>query len=220
MKQFFDPASTSLKVCGVTLAEDAQRLIELGVEAVGVNFWPKSKRYIAPELAHDFLAPLAGKILRVGVFVNAEAEHVIKLLENGTIDVAQFHGDESVEYCQQFKNLGFPFIRGLGVKNADSLNQIHAYGADAILLDAHAPGVYGGTGAAFDWSLARKVIEENPGCPILLAGGITQDNAEQATREVAPAALDLASGSESAPGIKDFDKIAAIQAGMKSALFG
>lgn len=217
MNNIFDPSSTSLKVCGITLASDAEQLVMLGVEALGVNFWPKSKRYIDPAKAHEFLAPLAGKILRVGVFVNAEAEHVLELLKNGTIDVAQFHGDESATYCQQFKNLGFPYIRALGVKNAESLNDIHTYGADAILLDAHAPGVYGGTGAAFDWSLARKVIEENPGFPILLAGGITTENAEQATRDVAPAALDLASGSESAPGIKDFDKILAIQQGIQAA---
>ncbi|WP_018969764.1 phosphoribosylanthranilate isomerase [Rubritalea marina] len=217
MSSFFAPSNTSLKVCGITREEDARGLVEHGVEALGVNFWPQSKRYISPTKAHSILKPLADQILRVGVFVNADPSEVLDLLNNNTIDVAQFHGDESIEYCQAFKSHGYPFIRAIGVKNSDSLTNISEFGADAILLDAHAPGVYGGTGEAFDWTLARKLIDSNPQLPILLAGGITAENAELATRQVRPAALDLASGSESAPGVKDFDKILAIQRGIDRA---
>ncbi len=217
MNSFFEPSSTSLKVCGITLAEDAKQLVAEGIPALGVNFWPKSKRFIAPAKAAEFLPSLKGQILRVGVFVNAEPQQVLELLKNDIIDVAQFHGDESPEYCRAFAEAGHAFIRALGVKNADSIANILDYQATAILLDAHAPGVYGGTGDTFDWNLAQKVVAENPGLPILLAGGITLGNAEQATRAVRPAGLDLASGSESSPGIKDFEKIRAIQAGICAA---
>lgn len=216
MNHFFNTDSTSLKVCGITLAEDAQQLVAEGIPALGVNFWPESKRFITPAKAAEFLPTLKGKILRVGVFVNAEQQQVLKLLKNDTIDVAQFHGDETPEYCAAFTNAGYPFIRALGVKNANSLSNIHNYQATAILLDTHAPGVYGGTGDTFDWNHARTVIEENPKLPILLAGGITADNAAEATTAIHPAALDLASGSESSPGIKDFNKIRTIQAAINS----
>ena len=217
MNSFFNPSVTSLKVCGITNQDDAERLVVEGIPALGVNFWPKSKRYVTTEQATAFLPALQGKILRVGVFVNADPIAVFGLLSHGVIDVAQFHGDETPEYCAIFGDEGYPFIRALGVKNADSIANILDYKATAILLDAHAPGVYGGTGDTFDWNLAKKVVAENPELPILLAGGITSENAEQATRAVRPAGLDLASGSESAPGIKDFEKIRAIQAGIRAA---
>lgn len=216
MDLFLNTDATSLKVCGITSQTDAQQLVHEGIPALGVNFWPKSKRYVTPEAAAEFLPALKGKILRVGVFVNAEPADVLELLENDIIDVAQFHGDESPEYCAPFADAGWPFIRALGVKNADSLQNITNYKATAILLDAHAPGVYGGTGDTFDWNLAKRVIAENPDLPIMLAGGITADNAAEATAAVHPAALDLASGSESSPGVKDFDKIRAIQAAINS----
>lgn len=216
MDLFLNTDATSLKVCGITSQADAQQLVHEGIPALGVNFWPKSKRYVTPEAAAEFLPALKGKILRVGVFVNAEPADVLELLENDIIDVAQFHGDESPEYCAPFADAGWPFIRALGVKNADSLQNITNYKATAILLDAHAPGVYGGTGDTFDWNLAKRVIAENPDLPIMLAGGITADNAAEATAAVHPAALDLASGSESSPGVKDFDKIRAIQAAINS----
>jgi phosphoribosylanthranilate isomerase len=217
MNHFFDPSKTSLKVCGVTLEDDARQLVNEGIPALGVNFWPKSKRFLPPSKATEFLPALKGDILRVGVFVNAPAEEVIELLENDVIDVAQFHGDETPEYCAPFAEKGYPFIRAIGVKNAESLSNIHDYHATAILLDAHAPGVYGGTGDTFDWNLAKQFIEDTPTLPVLLAGGITSENAAEATATVHPAALDLASGSESSPGIKNFDKIRAIQAAIDSA---
>ncbi|MFC4992941.1 phosphoribosylanthranilate isomerase [Rubritalea tangerina] len=217
MNDFFDPSSTSLKVCGVTQPHDAHQLIEESIPALGVNFWPKSKRFIPPHQAAKFLKPIKNKILRVGVFVNADPNQVLDLLENDTIDVAQFHGDESPAYCAPFADANHPFIRALGVKDATSLTNLLDYRATAILLDAHAPGVYGGTGEAFDWNLAKKVIQQHPTLPILLAGGITAENAAQATASVHPAALDLASGSESSPGIKDFNKIRAIQDAIHSA---
>ncbi|MCP5535482.1 MAG: phosphoribosylanthranilate isomerase [Akkermansiaceae bacterium] len=209
---FLDPAQTSLKICGVTIAKDAERLIELGVEALGVNFWSQSKRYINPEIAASFLKSSKGKIIRVGVFVNAFPDIPRQLLEDDLIDIAQFHGDESPEYCAPFADASLPFIKAIGVKNKNSLEKITDYRATAILLDTPAPGVYGGTGEKFDWTHAQTFITEHPETPILLAGGINPDNAADAIRQVHPAALDIASGAELSPGIKDFKKVQALLA--------
>ncbi len=214
MEEFFG-AKTSLKICGITNKEDAQLLVDHRIDALGFNFWPQSKRYLSPDKA-SFSTQFSGQILRVGVFVNAEQSDILKLLTSSIIDVAQLHGDENIAYCQQFSEHGFPFIKAIGVKDINSLKNLPEYRADAILLDAHAPQVYGGTGDTFDWDLAKKVILENPELPIILAGGITTENAALATSQVHPCALDVASGAELSPGIKDFKKVISIQNAIRS----
>lgn len=208
---FLDPSTTSLKICGVTIAKDAEQLIALGVDALGVNFWSQSKRYVNPELAASFLKSAKGKIVRVGVFVNAYPDIPRKLIEDDLIDIAQFHGDETPDYCTPFANAGLPFIKAVGVKNKASLENVTDYRASAILLDTPAPGVYGGTGEKFDWTHACDFIQTHSEIPVLLAGGITPSNATDAVSQVHPAALDVASGAELSPGIKDFDKVRALQ---------
>jgi phosphoribosylanthranilate isomerase len=207
---FLSPDTTSLKICGITTAEDARQLATLGVPALGVNFWPQSKRYLSPEDARDVCLPLAGKILRVGVFVNADPSLVRELIKNNIIDVAQFHGDEPPAYCAPFADADIPFIKAVGVNNANSLTHLSDYRATAILLDTPAPGIYGGTGEKFDWTHARDFILTHPETPVLLAGGITPANAGDAIAMVHPAALDVASGAELSPGIKDFTKVKAL----------
>ncbi len=202
--------STSLKICGVTLAEDAQQLIDLSVDAMGVNFWPSSKRYLSPDDAKTILKFSGGKIVRVGVFVNADPALPRQLLEDDLIDLAQFHGDETPEYCSAFADDSLPFIKAIGVKNKESLVNIAQYRATAILLDTPAPGVYGGTGEKFDWTHAQNFINSHPDTPVLLAGGITPENSTDAISQVHPAALDIASGAELSPGIKDFEKVKAL----------
>lgn len=211
--RFLDPSFVSLKICGVTLGDDALRLIDAGVDALGVNFWPQSKRYIAPEKA-SWLQSLDGKILRVGVFVNENPELPLRLMEQGLIDVVQLHGDESPADASPYREAHIPFIKAIGVKTLEDLKQAAAFQAAAILLDAHAPGVYGGTGETFDWDAALDFKAHHPDLPIILAGGIVPDNAALAATTVMPAALDVASGAELAPGIKDFDKVAALLAAL------
>lgn len=213
--RFLDPAAPSLKICGVTSAADAIRLAELGVDALGANFWPQSKRYLAPELA-GFLRGLEGRILRVGVFVNADPELPLRLLQEGLIDVVQLHGDETPADAEPFAAAGIPFLKALGVRGPDDLVRASDFGAAGVLLDAHAPGVYGGTGQTIDWDLARSFVDANPDLPLILAGGITADNAAQAIAAVRPAALDIASGAESSPGVKDFAKVAALLAACRA----
>ena len=208
LERFLDPATVSLKICGVTTCEDADGLVNLGVDALGANFWPKSKRYLPPENA-AWLRDLAGRILRVGVFVNEGSELPLRLYHEGLIDAVQLHGDETPEDATPFRDAGVPFIKAIGVKTRADLARATEFGAAGILLDAHAPGIYGGTGEVFDWEVASGFRREHPELPIILAGGIVPENAGLAAMSVHPAALDIASGAEISPGVKDFQKVAA-----------
>ena len=211
LEQFLDPSSVALKICGVTTRADADALVTMGVDALGVNFWPHSKRYLPPTEA-GWLKGLEGRILRVGVFVNADPAEALRLIDDGLIDAIQAHGDESPADLETYRQAGVPFIKGIGVKTRASLAHATDFGASAILLDTHAPGVYGGTGEIFDWTAAIEFIAQHPEMPVILAGGIVPTNAAEAAARVRPAALDIASGAESAPGIKDFKTVAALLA--------
>jgi len=214
LQRFLDPASVSLKICGVTRHSDAAQLITLGVHALGINFWSGSKRYLPPGDA-AWLLEIAGKILRVGVFVNAPVELPLRLMRDGLLDVIQLHGDEAPADAEAYRSANIPFIKAIGVTSRADLVHAVSYGAAAILLDAHAPGVYGGTGEVFDWDVAKAFGEQHPGLPLILAGGIVPGNAALAASHVSPAALDVASGAELSPGIKDFSKVQALQASLQ-----
>lgn len=214
LQRFLDPAQVSLKICGVRNRGDAEQLVELGVDALGVNFWPQSKRHLAPQDA-AWLCGLAGKILRVGVFVNQPAELPLQLLADDMIDVVQLHGDEEPDAAAAYRTAGVPFIKAIGVSGAADLARAADFGAAAVLLDAHAPGIYGGTGETFDWNSAVDFKNRHPEIPIVLAGGITPENAAMAVATVHPAALDVASGAEISPGLKDFNKVSALLAAVR-----
>jgi phosphoribosylanthranilate isomerase len=213
LERFLDPASVSLKICGVTTRDDAAVLAALGVDAIGANFWPQSKRYLDPQVA-GWLKEFAGRFLRVGVFVNESPALPLRLVREGFIDVVQVHGDETPEDVRIYQESGVPFIKGIGVRTAGDLEQAADYHAAAILLDAHAPGVYGGTGITFDWNAARDFKQLHPEIPLILAGGIVPENAAAAAACVRPSALDVASGAELSPGIKDPSKVAALLAAL------
>lgn len=213
LARFLDPASVALKICGVTRRDDAEQLATLGVDALGVNFWPHSKRFVAPRQA-AWLGLLAGRILRVGVFVNQPATLALQLVRDGLLDVVQLHGDETPAEAAIYHNEGVPLFKALAVTSAGDMAGAADFRAAAILLDAHAPGVYGGTGTTFDWNSALAFKARHPQVPLILAGGIVPANAALAAATVAPAALDVASGAESGPGLKDFRKVAALLAAL------
>ncbi|MEI7911138.1 MAG: phosphoribosylanthranilate isomerase [Verrucomicrobiota bacterium] len=215
LERFLDPTAISLKICGITRHSDATQLAALGVHALGVNFWPGSKRYLPPADA-AWLLGLAGHILRVGVFVNAPVELPLRLMRDGWLDVIQLHGDETPADAAAYRAANIQFIKAIGVQSRADLVHASDYGSAAILLDAHAPGVYGGTGEVFDWNVAAQFREQHPALPLILAGGIVADNAALAARRVRPAALDVASGAELAPGIKDFAKVQALLDAVKT----
>ncbi|MCF6311427.1 MAG: phosphoribosylanthranilate isomerase [Verrucomicrobiales bacterium] len=208
---FFDQPSDTIavKICGITQGEQARQIVALGADAVGINFWPKSKRHISFDQARPWLEELQGKVTRIGVFVNPDADDVIHILTSGAIDHAQLHGDESPQMLEKLTQQGFSVYKALGIKAQQDLDRIEAYPGSKILLDAYAPSEYGGTGEAFDWNLGRMAVERFRGeKKIILAGGLTAENIATAIEQVNPFAVDTASGVESGtPGIKDLDKV-------------
>ncbi|MDX8406761.1 MAG: phosphoribosylanthranilate isomerase [Mariprofundaceae bacterium] len=197
------PTRTRIKVCGITRLEDALTASRLGVDAVGFVFYPKSPRYIEPMRAAAIIRELPPFVSAVGLFVNPSQQEINQVLETCPIGVVQLHGDETPEFCQAQPRR---VIKAVPVRTADDLKKARHYDCP-VLLDAMAPaGVYGGTGEAFDWSLLQGFTHDYP---LTLAGGLNIDNVQDALEVRQWFALDVSSGVEQAPGIKDADKMQA-----------
>jgi phosphoribosylanthranilate isomerase len=193
-----------VKICGITRLSDALAAVDAGAGALGFMFYPASVRAIALRAAADIIRQLPPGVRRVGVFVNPDETEVCQAIDRAGIDTLQFHGEESPEFCARFA----PVTRwkAFRVRDRSSLDLLPAYlHLDAWLLDSHVPGQHGGTGATFRWELA--VEASIAGRPLVLAGGLTPENVTDAVRRVRPFAVDVSSGVESAPGIKDPDKL-------------
>ena len=195
---------TKVKICGFTEAENARQAAFAGVDAIGLVFYDKSPRNIDILRAQEIIEVLPPFVNRVGLFVNANPSFVDEVLCEVPLDTLQFHGDESLLDCSQYQ---MPFIKSLRVKPETNVLKVadEFSSASAILLDSFNPSAYGGTGEAFDWSLACVDIS----LPIILAGGLNETNVSAAISQVKPYAVDASSGVESAPGVKDIDKIVA-----------
>ena len=195
---------TKVKICGFTEAENARQAAIAGVDAIGLVFYDKSPRNVDILRAQEIIEALPPFVNRVGLFVNANPSFVDEVLCEVSLDTLQFHGDESPLDCSQYQ---MPFIKSLRVKPETNVLQVadEFSSASAILLDSFNPSAYGGTGEAFDWSLACVDIS----LPIILAGGLNETNVSAAISQVKPYAVDASSGVESAPGVKDIDKIVA-----------
>ena len=195
---------TKVKICGFTEAENARQAAIAGVDAIGLVFYDKSPRNVDILRAQEIIEALPPFVNRVGLFVNANPSFVDEVLCEVSLDTLQFHGDESPLDCSQYQ---MPFIKSLRVKPETNVLQVadEFSSASAILLDSFNPSAYGGTGEAFDWSLACVDIS----LPIILAGGLNETNVSVAISQVKPYAVDASSGVESAPGVKDIDKIVA-----------
>ena len=209
-------SSPQVKVCGLTRLADALTCAEHGVNAIGINFWPKSKRYHSFAEAGRWLDQVPAAITRVALFVNADREEILPIMESGLLDMIQFHGDESDAFVERFINEGYEVMRAFSARNEADLERIARCPCRTIILDAYQPGVYGGSGQTCDWNLAAQAVVAFPDKRIILSGGLTPLNAAKAMREVRPAALDLASGVESAPGIKDPLLVAALMRAVRS----
>lgn len=198
-----------VKICGITRMEDALAVAEAGADAVGFMFFAGSPRCIPLERAAEIARRLPPFVARVGVFVNPKEEEVRRAATEVGLSALQFHGEETPEFCACFEPV--PVIKAFRIRDEQSLADLPAYaGAQAWLLDAWVKGQRGGTGARFNWDLAMEA--KRHGVPILLAGGLSPENATQAVREVRPFGLDVSSGVESAPGVKDAAKIRAFLA--------
>ncbi|KXS32454.1 MAG: N-(5'-phosphoribosyl)anthranilate isomerase [Candidatus Gallionella acididurans] len=195
---------TRVKICGITRVEDALAAARNGADAIGLVFYERSPRHVSVAQAKQLAGALPPFVTIVGLFVNAEAAFVREVLANVPLDLLQFHGDETPEYCAQFNK---PFLKAIRVKAGVNLLQCASdfRGARGLLLDAHVEGIPGGTGTAFDWEL----IPGDLPLPVILSGGLDAENAAAAIEQVRPYALDVSSGVEASKGIKDAAKIAA-----------
>ncbi|MFT5469634.1 MAG: phosphoribosylanthranilate isomerase [Verrucomicrobiales bacterium] len=199
-----------VKVCGFTDAQNARDVVEAGVDAIGINFWPKSKRFIEPDEAALWLGELAGRVCRIGLFVNATYDEIEAVVDHSVLDAIQLHGDETPEFCADVAAFGLPLIKAIGVRGDAPVADLTEFPTDKILLDAFAPGEFGGTGRSFRWDVAQQQLAANPDVFFILAGGLTPENAAEAIKATGAAAIDLASGVESAPGVKDLAKVRAL----------
>lgn len=192
------------KICGITRIEDALIAAEAGADAIGLVFYAKSPRAVSIQQARDIVAALPAFVTTVGLFVNASREELNDVLAGVALDLLQFHGDESPAECESYQR---PYIKALRVKPGDDIAQLAAPYAKArgILLDTYVPGVPGGTGAAFDWSLVPRGLPQ----PVILAGGLSAANVQAAIEQVRPYAVDVSGGVEAGKGIKDAAKIRA-----------
>jgi len=188
-----------IKICGITNKIDALAAAGLGVDMLGFVFYKKSKRYAAPAVAEDIINELPPFIGRVGVFVDEKREDVIRTAEDAGLDMLQFHGAETPEYCKSFMP-DYKVIKAFRLNTKDDLKKVNGYDTDYYLFDTYRGDCPGGTGERFDWSILKdfEILK-----PVILSGGLDADNVGRAIREVAPFGVDVSSGIESTPGKKD-----------------
>ena len=193
-----------IKVCGITRVEDALVAARCGADAVGLVFYKQSPRYVTTKQAKQVVDALPPFVTVVGLFVNSEVELIREIMASVPLDMLQFHGDESPEFCGQF---ALPYLKAIRVKAGVDLLQCASDfdSAKGLLLDAHVDGIPGGTGTAFDWTL---IPSELP-LPLILSGGLALGNISAAIKQVKPYAVDVSSGVEASKGIKDATKIEA-----------
>ncbi|MFA6002011.1 MAG: phosphoribosylanthranilate isomerase [Thermoleophilia bacterium] len=201
-------ARVRVKICGLTRPEDAALAVSLGAWALGVIFAPESPRRVGRKQAAAVLEPAAAGVERVGVFVNAGLDEIVETARACGLTVLQLHGDESPDECLDVGRLtGCLVIKALRVAGPESLAGVVTFDTDFILLDTYQSERHGGTGRVFDWSLAAALPAGLRSERLILSGGLNPDNIAEAVRVVAPLAVDVASGVESAPGMKDAEKM-------------
>jgi phosphoribosylanthranilate isomerase len=201
-------ARVRVKICGITRLEDALRAASLGADALGFNLWPGSKRYLEPEAARAIVERLPPFVSAVGLFVNQPREEVVATARRAGVTALQLHGDETPEECAGH---ALPVLKALRIAGRESLAGLGRYRVQGFVLDAPSAG-FGGSGATFDWTLAREAALQ---ATVVLAGGLTPANVAEAVRAVRPWGVDVASGVEVTPGVKDPDALASFIARAK-----
>lgn len=203
---------TRIKFCGITSAQDALAAVDAGADALGFVFYASSPRAVTIGQVKEILHSIPPFVARVGLFLNPEAEAVRAVLDTLRLDILQFHGAESPDFCASF---GTPYMKALGASpDADLEEQTRGYPhAAAFLFDSHRCGEAGGTGKTFDWNMLPTSLMR----PLVLAGGLTPGNVAEAVRRVRPYAVDVSSGVESAPGRKDSELMKSFVAEVKRA---
>lgn len=204
-----------IKICGVRSVADALMVAASGADALGLNFYANSRRAVDEATAREIAAALPKEIVKVGVFVNEEAETICWLCDSVPLDLIQLHGDEEPEFLARLE--GRPIVRAFRLGESglapvrQYLGECDRLGCppELVMLDAHSAGAYGGTGTVANWNVAAGYHSGDSMQPLVMAGGLTPENVAEAIRQVRPAAVDTASGVESAGGGKDRDLVAA-----------
>jgi phosphoribosylanthranilate isomerase len=201
---------TRVKVCGITRLEDAELAVELGAWAIGFILWPGSKRAADPAVAAGIAATLRRRVEPVGVFVNASLDEIAHAADNIGLTHVQLHGDEGPSFCSEVaRRTGAKVIKAIRVASASDFQDLERFHTDYHLLDTAKRGAFGGTGETWDWALAARRKRK---APVILSGGLTPENVAAGIAAVDPFAVDVASGVEASPGIKDPEKLAAFMA--------
>jgi phosphoribosylanthranilate isomerase len=209
------PARVRVKICGLTRRENALEAIRLGADALGFNLYPGSKRHVTLDREADWIRALPPFVTRVAVLVNVSLDEALRVAAHPAIDLVQFHGDEDEAYCAKFAESGRPFIKALRLRDGGSVDSAPHFSTSNLLLDANAGAAFGGTGTLIDLDLAAECVKQHPNLKFTLAGGLKSENVAEAVRVVKPYAVDVASGVESAPGIKDGEKMRAFIGAVK-----
>ncbi len=192
---------TKVKICGITRAEDAERAVSGGAWALGFIMWPDSPRYCAPEHVAQLAESFKRRVELVGVFVDASLDELAAAAEAIPFTMLQFHGDEGPAYCAEAaRSTGLKIVKAMRVRDAASVRELRVFATDFHMLDAHIPGLPGGTGQSFEWSLAASHPTQPP---LILSGGLRPDNVAEAISVAQPFAVDVSSGIEASPGIKE-----------------
>jgi phosphoribosylanthranilate isomerase len=201
---------TKIKFCGLTTLADAQRAAQAGAWAIGLIFWPGSRRRCHLDAAAEIAAALRRRVEIVGVFVNPTLDHVAQTADAVGLTMLQLHGDEGPAFCAEAaRRTGCKVIKAARVRSGADIQALAPFHTDFHLLDSYVEGVPGGTGKTFSWEIARA---HRGTVPAILSGGLTPENVAEAVATVRPFAVDVASGVESSPGRKDPDKLEAFAA--------
>jgi phosphoribosylanthranilate isomerase len=207
-------SQVKIKICGMTQAKDVLYAVKHGADAVGFIFYKKSPRSVNMKTVREIISKLPPFVDTVGVFVNESVERVNKIADYCGLDLVQLHGDESPAFCQKIRRR---VIKAFRVKDLQSIKQLEKYPVSGFLLDTFSEDLHGGTGKVFDWNLAHPAKKMGP---VILAGGLTPLNVCRAINQVRPYGVDVCSGVEKSPGIKDPEKVRAflenIRSGSKS----
>jgi phosphoribosylanthranilate isomerase len=204
-----------IKICGITNAEDATACAELGAAMIGLNFYPQSPRYVQPKAARQIVEALPARVCAVGVFVDANPKEIRSVAELAGIRSVQLHGDTSAETCSELAR-EFRVIRAFSTDTRFQPESAAAFPDCDVLVDAHHPDLRGGTGQTCDWSSARATVRFTRF--LILSGGLNAQNVGRAIAAVVPHAIDVCSGIESAPGVKDHRAIKDLVASVRATL--
>jgi len=194
---------TRIKICGITNKTDAIGAASLEVDMMGFVFYKKSKRYVEPAVVEDIINELPPYIGRVGVFVDEDKGNVLRIAVDAGLDILQFHGNETPEYCKDFCNK-YKTIKAFRIKDEKDLEKVNSYETDFYMFDTYKSDSIGGTGEIFDWNILKdfEILK-----PVFISGGLTPDNVGRAIRELSPYGVDVSTGVEASPGRKDITKI-------------